>query len=210
MIHALIFDFDGTIVDTETPDYLSLAEIYEEHGCILPLDFWALALGTSPSPVDLFDSLAEQLRKPIDRQKLHHRRIQRFHELVWQEGVREGVMELLKEARGKRLKTAVASSAERAWVEGHLQRLGILELFDCIRTSEDVIHAKPYPDLYLSALEGLGVLSHQAIAIEDSPNGIRAAKAAGIYCVAFPNEISRRLDLSDADLLISSLAEYKL
>ncbi len=210
MIRAVIFDFDGTIVDTETPDYLSLAEIYEEHGCTLPLDFWALALGTSPSPVDLFDSLIEQLGKSIDRDDLHHRRLKRFHELVWQEEVREGVMELLKEARAKGLKTAVASSAERAWVEGHLRRLGILDLFDYIRTSEDVIHAKPYPDLYLSVLEGLGISSHEAIAIEDSPNGIRAAKAAGIYCVAFPNEISRKLDLSDADLLLNSLAEYKL
>ncbi len=210
MIRALIFDFDGTIVDTETPDYRSLAEIYEEHGCTLSLDFWALSLGTSPSPVDLFDSLSEQLGEPIDRDDLHQRRIKRFHELVWQEGVREGVLELLKEASAKGVKTAVASSAEREWVEGHLHRLELFDFFDCIRTTEDVTHAKPFPDLYLSALEGLGVSNDEAVAIEDSPNGICAAKAAGIYCIAVPNEISRWLDLSEADLLIASLAEYRL
>jgi HAD superfamily hydrolase (TIGR01509 family) len=210
MIRALIFDFDGTIVDTETPDYRSLAEIYEEHGCTLPLDFWALALGTSPSPVDLFDSLAEQLGEPLDRSSLHQRRTNRFHELTGQEGIRAGVTGLLRAARAGRVMAAVASSASRGWVEGHLTRLGIRDLFDCIRTSEDVARAKPFPDLYLAALEGLGISSREAVAIEDSPNGIRAAKAAGIFCIAVPNEITRRLDLSAADLRIESLADCTL
>ncbi len=210
MIRALIFDFDGTLVDTETPDYRSLAEIYEEHGCTLPLDFWALALGTSPSPVDLFDSLAEQMGKPLDREALHQRRIERFHELVWQEGVRAGVVELLTVARAKGLKTAVASSADRSWVDRHILRLGIGDLFDCIRTAEDVTHTKPFPDLYLSVLAALEISNHEAVAIEDSPNGIRAAKAADIFCVAVPNEITQRLDLSAADLRINSLADYLL
>lgn len=210
MIRALIFDFDGTIVDTETPDYRSLASIYEEHGCALPLDFWALALGTSPSPVDLFDSLADQLGKPLDRLALHQLRIERFHQLVWREGLREGVLDLLQRARTKGVLTAVASSADRSWVEGHLQRLAIPDLFDCIRTAEDVTHTKPYPDLYLSVLEGLGISNKEAVAIEDSPNGIRAAKAAGIFCVAVPNEITSRLDLSSADRVIHSLADYTL
>jgi beta-phosphoglucomutase-like phosphatase (HAD superfamily) len=108
------------------------------------------------------------------------------------------------------LKLGVASSSTSDWVKGHLARLGILERFDCIRCRDDVPNAKPEPDLYLAVLECLGVRASEAIAIEDSPNGLLAAKRAGLRCVAIPNSITANLDLGEADLLLDSLADVSL
>ena len=108
------------------------------------------------------------------------------------------------------LKVGLASSSTSDWVRGHLDRLGILESFDCIRCRDHVANAKPEPDLYLSVLECLGVSASEAIAIEDSPNGVLAAKRAGLRCVAIPNSITGQLDLSQADLVLDSLADVTL
>ncbi len=108
------------------------------------------------------------------------------------------------------LKLGVASSSTREWVRGHLARLGILERFDCLRCRDDVANAKPEPDLYIAVLDCLGVAAAQAVAIEDSPNGVAAAKRAGMRCVAIPNTITARLDLSQADVVLTSLAEVTL
>ena len=104
----------------------------------------------------------------------------------------------------------IASSSTGDWVRGHLARLGILDRFECLRCRDDVAHAKPEPDLYIAVLECLGVGASEAIAIEDSPHGITAAKRAGMRCVAIPNSITARLDLSHADVTLTSLADVTL
>lgn len=121
-----------------------------------------------------------------------------------------GVVEHLEAAKSIGLKLGVASSSTRDWVRGHLARLGILERFDCLRCRDDVANAKPDPDLYIAVLECLGVLASEAIAVEDSPNGVMAAKRAGLRCVAIPNSITARLDLGQADVLLGSLADVTL
>lgn len=204
-IKALIFDFDGTILDTETPDYRSWEEVYRSHGCELPLSLWALTIGTTPSPIDEVAYLSEQIGRPLDPVEVRARRRERYYQMVGELPLQPGVVEFLSEARRMGLKIAVASSSNRSWVSGHLERLGIAEYFDCLRTSEDVSRTKPDPELFTSALAGLDVYADEAIVIEDSPNGILAAKGAGIFCVAIPNEITGQLDLSGADLRISSL-----
>ena len=112
---------------------------------------------------------------------------------------------LAETARAAGLKVGVASSSSRDWVTGHLERLAILHQFDCVRCRDDVPAVKPAPDLYLSVLACLVVPADQAIAIEDSSNGVSAAKAAGMRCVAVPNPITSGLDLSHADLVLPSL-----
>jgi HAD superfamily hydrolase (TIGR01509 family) len=121
-----------------------------------------------------------------------------------------GVVEHLDAARAAGLKVGVASSSSRDWVMGHLVRLGILDRFDCLRCRDDVANVKPEPDLYVAVLECLGVAASEAIAIEDSPNGVLAAKRAGLRCVAIPNSITARLDLGQADVVLGSLAEVTL
>src|SRR5260370_40757988 len=104
------------------------------------------------------------------------------------------------------MKVGVASSSSRDWVHGHLERLGILDLFDCLCSRDDVEHVKPAPDLYLAVLACLGVNAYEAVALEDSPNGILSAQHAGLRCVAVPNPITADLDLSEARLELCSRA----
>jgi HAD superfamily hydrolase (TIGR01509 family) len=121
-----------------------------------------------------------------------------------------GVLQHIDQARVLGLKVGVASSSTADWVRGHLARLGILEKFDCLRCRDDVAKAKPEPDLYIAVLECLGVSASEAFAIEDSPNGVMAAKRAGLRCVAIPNSITAKLDLGGADVLLQSLGEITL
>lgn len=121
-----------------------------------------------------------------------------------------GVLDYLEAAQAMGLGLAVASSSRRAWVEGHLERLGLLGYFQVIRTKEDVTLTKPDPALFLRAAEGLGVLPQETIVLEDSLNGVRAAKAAGAFTVAIPNTLTRHLDLSQADLVLTRLDDLAL
>jgi HAD superfamily hydrolase (TIGR01509 family) len=205
-VRALLFDFDGLIVDTETPSLASWQEVYGEHGHELTLDRWAAAVGT----VGGFDPLAhlEELAGPVDRDDVVARRLARELELADVEELRPGILEYLEEARRRGLATAIVSSASRTWIDRHLARLERAEHFDAIVTADkDESRAKPRPVLYLEALELLDVAADEAIAFEDSPNGVRAAVAAGIFVVAVPNGVTESLGLDDADLVVPSLAD---
>jgi len=209
MFKAIVFDFDGLILDTEGPVYRSWVEVYQAHGEELPFERWIQIVGSTTLEFHPQHHLEERLGKPLPQEVLD-RRVSRRTELVLAEKLLPGVVELADEAASAGFKLGVASSSTNDWVRGHLARLGILDRFDCIRCRDDVAHAKPEPDLYLAALDCLGVGANEAVAIEDSPNGIAAAKRAGLRCVAIPNPITRGLDLSHADLVVASLAGLSL
>jgi HAD superfamily hydrolase (TIGR01509 family) len=209
MIRAIVFDFDGLILDTEEPVYRSWLEVYEAHGEDLPFERWVQIVGSTTIGFHPQHHLEERLGKPLPKEVLD-RRIGRRTELVLAQQVLPGVVELLDAAHAAGIKLGVASSSTAEWVRGHLARLGILDRFDCLRCRDDVANAKPDPDLYLAVLECLGVDANEAFAIEDSPNGIAAAKSAGLRCVAIPNPITSRLDLTHADLVMASLADLTL
>jgi HAD superfamily hydrolase (TIGR01509 family) len=206
VLRALLFDFDGLIVDTETPSYASWQALYREHGQELGLDRWSAAVGT----INGFDPVAhlEELVGPIDRASALERRLARDLELCDLEDLRPGVLETLEEARRRGLPAAIVSSSSRPWIDRHLARLERAEHFDAIVTADgDLARAKPLPVLYLEALDRLQIGADEAIAFEDSPNGVRAAKAAGIFTVAIPNGVTASLGLDEADLVVASLAE---
>ena len=210
-IRALIFDFDGLIVDTEVPDYESWQEVYRDHGCEFPLEKWAKILGGDDlTGFDPFDFLEESYGKPIDRQAIWIKRRRRDAEVMIRQPILPGVEDCLFQAKEKGLLLAVASSSPESWVRGHLTRLGLWEHFDVVRTADDVAATKPAPDLFLSVCLALGVQTDEAIVFEDSPNGVTAANAANIYAVAVPNAVTELLDLSHADLILGSLAEISL
>jgi HAD superfamily hydrolase (TIGR01509 family) len=209
LIRAVVFDFDGLILDTEEPVYRSWLEVYEAHGQELPFERWVQIVGSSTTGFHPQHHLEERLGRPLPNEVLD-RRIGRRTELVLAKKLLPGVVERIDEAHALGLKVGVASSSSTEWVRGHLARLGILERFDCMRCRDDVASVKPEPDLYLSVLDCLGVPASGAIAIEDSPNGVVAAKRAGMRCVAIPNSITARLDLSAADVLLASLADVTL
>jgi HAD superfamily hydrolase (TIGR01509 family) len=209
MIRSLIFDFDGLILDTEVPDLQSWQEIYLEYGCTLPMSVWAVCIGSS----DLFhpyEYLESQLGRSVDREAIRAKKRRRETKLIEAQPVLPGVKEYITDAKRLGLKLGVASSSSRSWVIGHLSRLGLLSHFDCIKCADDVERTKPDPALYISVLDELGLQADQAIALEDSPNGILAAKRAGLFCVAVPNPVTRQLSLQQADLQLTSLAELPL
>ena len=205
MIRAFVFDFDGLILDTEEPVYRSWLEVYQAHGEDLPFDRWILTVGSSNAAFDPRGHLESRLGRTLTPQVLEER-IRRRTEMILAQAALPGVVDLLAAARGTGLKIGVASSSSRSWVGGHLERLAILHQFDCVRCRDDVPAVKPAPDLYLAVLDCLGVPAVEAVAIEDSPNGVTAAKSAGMWCVAVPNLITSGLDLSHADLVLPALA----
>ncbi|MCY7289354.1 MAG: HAD family hydrolase [Cryobacterium sp.] len=209
MITALIFDFDGLIVDTETPDYQAWQEVFATHGCALSTETWAISIGSSHM-LDPYDHLESLLGHPIDRPAIRSMVRARFLDLLGSPAPLPGVLDYLNAAPALGLQVGLASSSPRAWVVGYLEQLGLLGHFAAICTSDDVARTKPEPDLYLAALAKLGVAPAQAVALEDSPNGVRAAQAAGMRGVAVPNPVTRLMDLSHADLVLPGLDRLPL
>ena len=205
----MVFDFDGLILDTEEPVYRSWLEVYQAHGQDLPFERWVQIVGSTTIGFHPQHHLEERLGRPLPKEVLD-RRIGRRTEMILAKQLLPGVVQHIEAAKASGMKVGVASSSTREWVRGHLARLDILDRFDCMRCRDDVANVKPEPDLYLAVLECLGVPPSEAIAIEDSPNGVLAAKRAGMRCVAIPNSITARLDLGQADVLLGSLAEVTL
>ncbi len=210
MIRALVFDFDGLIVDTEIPIFRVWQRIYRERGQDLPLDNWLTTIGTSSAAFDPARELGVRTGEQIDPRVLRTLERLYYQEATAMQQLLPGVAEYLSVARKLGLKTAVASSSTRKWVMEHLDRFGIGRHFDAIVCREDVKRTKPDPDLYRTALQRLEVQPAEAIALEDSSNGIHAAKAAGLFCVAVPNPLTADLDLSEADLRLLSLEAMPL
>jgi HAD superfamily hydrolase (TIGR01509 family) len=211
MIRGVIFDFDGLILETEGPIYQSWSELFQEHGSDLPFDVWASIIGTSSlEHFDPFGLLEETLGRELDRESLAPRRHAREMALCHAQPILPGVVNQLERAEELSLKLGIASSSDREWVSGHLSRLGLIHFFEAIHTSDDVEQTKPDPALYNLALRSLDLAPDEAIVFEDSPNGVTAAKRAGIFVIAVPNDLTRQLPLDHADLKLNSLAELTL
>jgi HAD superfamily hydrolase (TIGR01509 family) len=207
-IRAFLFDFDGLIVDTETASRAGWEWLYRKHGFELPQDQWATLIGTIGAPWDPMRHLEELVGAPLDDKELHALRREHELSLLEAEQLRPGIADYLDEAQRRGLKRAIVSSSSNRWIDMHLSRLGRTVGWDAIvAANHDVARAKPRPDLYLEALEVLGVPPEEAVAFEDSPNGVRAARAAAIFCVAIPNEVTKGLGLDEADLVLASLAD---
>ena len=203
----MIFDFDGLILDTETPEFVAWQEAYAALGATLDATAWAQVIGTLEPGWDPWTELEKQVGHPVDREPIRAARQARHLALIDRELVRPGVEAWLDEARELGLSVGLASSSSRQWVTTYLKRLGILDRFAAIVTGDRVPHTKPDPAVYRLALSELGVAAVDALAVEDSPNGIAAAKAAGLFVVAVPNAMTAGLDVSAADVVLASLAD---
>lgn len=205
MFQAIIFDFDGTILDTERPEYQSWLEVFQAHATDLPFALWQRQIGTVSPDFNPCQYLEEQIGRPVARETIRQQRRQRFLALVAQEQIKPGVVSVIERAQQAGLALGVASSGTRDWVEGHLVAHDLRRHFQVVRTSADVQRVKPDPELYLSALTALEIDPAQALAIEDSRNGMLAAKRAGMRCLVVPNAMTSDMDFSEADWVIESL-----
>ncbi|MTT32388.1 HAD-IA family hydrolase [Terrilactibacillus sp. BCM23-1] len=210
MIKAIIFDFDGTIIDTETAWYVAFKDAYKEHGVDLTLAKYSECLGTSLHSFDPYTYLRTHHNIPIDLDEFRQS-IQNTHtKMMESESIRPGILNLLDEAKESGLKIGLATSSHMDWVKKFVNLLNIEDYFDCYCTADSVKHVKPDPELYHQALDRLGVKANEAIAIEDSPNGSLAAVRAGIPTIVAKNKITSQLPFSKGHYTIDSLENYTL
>lgn len=204
-MRALIFDFDGLIVDTESAIYEAWRELYQAHGHDLPLPVYVQCVGSVFGHYDPMAALESLLGGPVDWDT--HLPMKDARIRNGQEGLDTlpGIRELLTEAAAAGVPCVVASSSQRTHVEGWLERIGLRRLFQFVLSRDDVAHAKPAPDLFLAAAAGLGLKPEETLVLEDSSNGLRAALAAGAPCVIVPSPVTLGSDFTGAARIINSL-----
>lgn len=212
MIKALIFDFDGLILDTETPEVLVWQSIYHEYGFELPIDEWEKTIGGyGLSNFDAAEHLSLLSQGQLDPVLMRTRYRKESDLLIQASSIMPGVIKMIEQAREQGLQSAIGSSSPHSWVDTHAKRLGIFQYFKHIICQEDVPpgRTKPNPDIYLKALEQLKVRNTEAVVFEDSLNGVEAARRAGIFVAAVPNPLTARMGVR-GDITVSSLADLSL
>jgi HAD superfamily hydrolase (TIGR01509 family) len=206
MIRALVFDFDGLIFDTETPMIAAYGEIHRKRNVPFDRARFMRSIGTVDQDLDPWKAFGPTApRSDLDAQRLRLNQ-----EFLEPQKVLPGVVNLIDEARQHGLPLAVASNSSREHVDGYLKYLGLHEKFEFISCRTDDMPPKPAPDLYLAALKKLKVKGGEALALEDSATGIASARAAGLWCVAVPNDSTREQDFTLAHLRLESLAGQTL
>lgn len=206
---ALIFDFDGTIVDTETAVYESWADAYRFAG-IEPIDRerWLDDIGQADGQgLDVRGILCERLGTDEVPADVTAFRTQRRKEMLADEPIRDGVEAWLSYALSQSLPLGVASSSPSSWVHEHLDRLGLAQHFPVVSCADPGIAGKPDPLVFTLAASGLQVDPAHCLAIEDSTHGVSAAIAAGMRCIAAPGPMTVSMDFSHATLRVDSLAD---
>ena len=209
---AILFDFDGLVLDTETSEFLTVAESFADHGLELSRDDWVAIIGTADHP-HWMDMLEEALGRPLDdREAILETRRARHHARISEEPLRPGVIELATAATEAGVGVAIASSSPLAWVTGPLQRFDVDHLFPVKATRDDVgkERTKPHPDLFLLAAERLGVDPARCVVLEDSEPGVTAANAAGCVTIGVPAGMTAEAAFAHADLVVRSVAELDL
>ena len=210
MLDTLIFDFDGVIIDTETPIYETWQDVFTSHGVELDRSLWSRLIGGGTDRFDVYQHLEDLVGVKLDREAIGLSQRQRYESLVQASHLLPGVLEYIEDAIQIGLRLGIASSSSRAWVEGHLDERGLRPYFQCVVTRDDVTNIKPDPELYVTAMKQLVPSPGRAVAIEDSLNGVTAAKRAGMRCVAVPNPMTVDMSLQDANLRLSALSDIGL
>lgn len=203
---AVVFDFDGLVLDTEWCEYATIAEVFRLHGRELSLELWKTFIGTTDHP-HWADILEEELGHAIERAALVPARRQANWDCARRLDPLPGVVELVEALHARGVPLAVASSSPADWVVAHLAERGLLDRLGAVCSGDEVLHTKPDPALYVLACERLGVPPGRSVAVEDSVHGVTAARAAGLRAVAVPSGLTAGMDFSHADLVVDSCAD---
>ncbi len=209
-VRAVVFDFDGVCIDTETARFLAWKRKFEQYGFELPLEEWVKNIGTATWVSDPFILLEELTGRRIDRAGFEGGLRRSELEIADSFPLQPGLKDRLEEAAGLGISCAIASSSSHQWVDGHLQRRGLTGMFRTTVCREDTSEHKPHPEPYLTALRRLGIPAENGIAIEDSPLGLMSAHSAGLYCIAVPSVLTKHMDFSAAHRVVASLEEVSL
>lgn len=214
MFDAVVFDFDGLILDTETPLYDAWRLTYEHYGVApIPIDEWGRSLGRAdddPLILDPLERLAGARNRDESDAEIQVRRRAHRDALLADTDVQAGFIALLDEADELDIAIALASSSPLDWIEQHLGPRDLLHRFAAVSCAGDGLPGKPAPAVYLAACAAVDADPTRSLALEDSPNGVAAAKAAGMRCIAVPTTFGRTLDFSHADAVVWSLSDVAL
>ncbi len=205
---AVIFDFDGVILDSETPEFESHRRVFEQCGVELTRDEWCGQIGTWTEGLGdrWHATLCERSSRPLDREAFEREQRRICQEIVPREPMR-GIRELLQALAEAGVPRAVASSGPARWIVPAIEQLELMSFFGAIVTGDDVASRKPSPEAYLEAARRLGADPTRSIAVEDSAPGVAAARAAGMKTVAIPHSLTEGHDLSGAHLRVSHAGE---
>jgi HAD superfamily hydrolase (TIGR01509 family) len=206
---AVIFDFDGTILDTETPAFQSHCRLFREHGAELSADEWCQGIGTIQPETYWFDRLCERAAAPPTYEEFRRAARAYYRECVTLEPM-PGILPLLDELAQAGVPRGVGSNAPAEWVLGSLREIGLADRFGAVVTSDQVERAKPAPDVYLEAARRLRRHPGRCVVIEDSETGLASARSAGMPAVAIHHALNRSHDLSGAALHASTAEELTL
>ncbi|MCU0748554.1 MAG: HAD family hydrolase [Akkermansiaceae bacterium] len=206
---AVLFDFDGVVVDTEWAIYQAWKRTFGAHGQPLPLEIYTRCIGTDFATWSPKTHLEELTGLAFDWHDLDARRQEEIMAELAHEGPMHGVVDLLEKLKSRQIPCAVVSSSSHQWVDGWLERLGLAGYFQTTVCRGDAARIKPAPDLYLEAAKQLSLEASQCLVIEDSLNGVISAKAAGMSVWVVPNRVTECLDFSAADRVLRSMAEVE-
>lgn len=196
---AVLFDFDGILVDTEWAIYEAWLETFRAEGYDLPLSLYTRCIGSDFDTWSPKAYLEELTGKSFDWQEMDESRQIVIRAALVEQGPIKGVKALLDEIKSRGIALAVVSSSSHSWVDGWLDRLDLAAFFQEVICRGDAERIKPAPDLYLAAAKKLGVEPDRCLVIEDSLNGLLSAGAAGMRTWIVPNRVTSALDFSDAD-----------
>jgi HAD superfamily hydrolase (TIGR01509 family) len=211
-LQGILFDFDGLILDTETPVFQAWQEKYTALGMRLDMSDWAEVLGKASHEMDRIlsklDGVLDESSKKIFLEEVSRAEM----ELVLQQRPLPGAAELIRKAHKAGLNLGIVSSSDQDWVHSHLRRLELLDYFQHTSCVEEVTAAKPDPALYQLGLSKTGLEADRVVVLEDSPNGVLAAKRAGLFTIAVPNGITSQLQFYQnggrPDQVLDSLEDF--
>lgn len=208
---AIIFDLDGTLIDTETIDFEACQLLYREQGANLNLAYWAERIvGVTGGYEELFEELILINQNGLTKEKLWQRLEQLWDLTLPKMALMPGVPRLLPQLQAAGYPLGLATASDQAWVKRWLNYFNLAAYFQAIATGEEVSRNKPAPDVYLLAANHLGVKPERCLVFEDSWAGVCSAKAAGMTVVAVPSPITQSLDFSQADRIVYGLQHVTL
>jgi HAD superfamily hydrolase (TIGR01509 family) len=208
-VRAIVFDFDGLLMDTESTSWMSWQYEWDQWGLTLEVDDFFADHGGDITE-DRYALLAAAVGPRFDRALSHRRRVAYRNKLHEELDLADGLRGWLDEAAGLGLRLAVASSSPVEWLTGHLSRAGVLDRFEVLAGGDEVGQHKPAPDVYHLALDRLSLDGATAVAVEDTAHGVAAALAAGMRCIAIPNRFVAPERVRHADLVVPSATQLRL
>lgn len=207
---AAIFDMDGVIIDSEPLHYLSDTTLLKRLGVEVPENYLDKYVGVT-NPV-MWKEIIKDFAIPKDLQEILNTQKSLKLKLLKNGDYKaiEGIPELLKDLYKHRIPIAIASSSSSMFIKEVIKILKIGKYIDIYVSGENVERSKPEPDIFLKAAEVLQLKSDGCVVIEDSKNGVIAAKNAGMKCIGFQNPNSGTQDLSQADIVVSGIREITI